>query len=80
MDFTGRAMKSQFKVADRQKAAYCLIVGEQELAAFDRHAEKSRSTGEQKSLPRESLVTTLGEQSRRRTKYETILFTPLRQW
>lgn len=33
MDPTGRSPKSQFKLADREKADYCLVVGESELAA-----------------------------------------------
>lgn len=62
MDFTGRAMKSQFKLADRQKAAYCLIVGEQELANST-VTLKNLATGEQKSLPRQSLPAALKEYS-----------------
>jgi histidyl-tRNA synthetase len=60
MDFTGRAMKSQFKLADRQHAAYGLIVGEQELADST-ITLKNLSTGEQKSLPRQSLPAALNE-------------------
>ncbi|HEY1684782.1 MAG TPA: histidine--tRNA ligase [Tepidisphaeraceae bacterium] len=60
MDFTGRAMKSQFKLADRQKAAYCLIVGETELANST-VTLKNLSTGEQKPLPRQSLPAALAE-------------------
>jgi histidyl-tRNA synthetase len=60
MDFTGRAMKSQFKLADRQKAAYCLIVGETELANST-VTLKNLSTGEQKLLPRQSLPVALTE-------------------
>jgi histidyl-tRNA synthetase len=33
MDPSGRSVKSQFKLADREKASYCVIVGETELAA-----------------------------------------------
>jgi histidyl-tRNA synthetase len=61
MDFTGRAMKSQFKLADRQKASYCLILGEQELTNST-ITLKTLATGEQKSLPRQSLAATLNEQ------------------
>jgi histidyl-tRNA synthetase len=60
MDFTGRAMKSQFKLADRQKASYCLILGEQELTNST-ITLKTLATGEQKSLSRQSLAATLNE-------------------
>jgi histidyl-tRNA synthetase len=33
MDVSGRSVKAQFKVADREKAAYCVVVGESELTA-----------------------------------------------
>lgn len=58
MDFTKRAMKSQFKLADRQKAAYCIIVGEQELKDGT-VALKNLVNGEQKILPRPSLAGSL---------------------
>ena len=32
MDPTGRSPKAQFKLADREKAAYCLTTGDSELA------------------------------------------------
>jgi histidyl-tRNA synthetase len=33
MDLAGRSVKAQLKMADREKAAVCLIVGEDELKA-----------------------------------------------
>jgi histidyl-tRNA synthetase len=32
-DLSGRSMKAQFKLADREKAAWCVVIGESELAA-----------------------------------------------
>ncbi|HWB53892.1 MAG TPA: His/Gly/Thr/Pro-type tRNA ligase C-terminal domain-containing protein, partial [Tepidisphaeraceae bacterium] len=60
MDFTGRGMKSQFKLADRQKASFCIVVGEQELADST-VTIKNLATGEQKSLSRQSLPAALNE-------------------
>ena len=32
MDLTGRAMKAQLKLADREQARWCVVVGDDELA------------------------------------------------
>jgi histidyl-tRNA synthetase len=47
MDHQGRSLKSQFKVADKTDAPYCVIIGPDELAAghvkvraMDSHEEK----------------------------------------
>jgi histidyl-tRNA synthetase len=55
MDVTGRSMKSQFKLADREKAAWCIIVGENEIAAST-VAWKNLKTGEQSTLSRSDVV------------------------
>jgi histidyl-tRNA synthetase len=51
MDPSGRSVKSQFKVADREKAAFCLITGETELAAGT-VVVKNLATTEQTTIPR----------------------------
>jgi histidyl-tRNA synthetase len=55
MDVTGRSMKSQFKLADREKAAWCIIVGENEIAAST-VTWKNLKTGEQSTLSRSDVV------------------------
>jgi histidyl-tRNA synthetase len=60
MDVSGKSMKSQFKVADREAAAVCLIVGETELAA-KQIVIKNMGTGEQKTVAESDLVKSLGE-------------------
>lgn len=48
MDLTGRAMKAQLKMADREKARFCVVVGDDELTAgtvvlkdLDAHAQQT---------------------------------------
>jgi histidyl-tRNA synthetase len=60
MDPTGRSVKSQFKLADREKATACITVGENELAA-NTVVLKVLSTGEQTTLPRADLAARLTE-------------------
>src|SRR4051812_34388235 len=55
MDPTGRSVKAQFKLADREGAAYCVIVGETELAAAT-VVLKDLTSGEQTTVPRGELV------------------------
>jgi len=58
MDYSPRSIKSQFKVADREKASFCIVVGETELA--DRTVVlKDLATGEQTPLPRDEVVAKL---------------------
>jgi len=55
MDPTGRSVKSQFKLADREKAAYALITGDAELAAA--HVlVKNLTTGEQTTVARSEAI------------------------
>jgi histidyl-tRNA synthetase len=58
MDLTRRSMKNQFKLADREKAAFCLIVGDTELAAGE-VALKDLATATQSTVPRRELIAEL---------------------
>jgi histidyl-tRNA synthetase len=55
MDLAGRSVKAQFKIADREKAAYCVVVGETELSAGT-VTVKDLSTGAQTTLARDQVV------------------------
>lgn len=55
MDPSGRSVKSQFKVADREGAAFCLITGETELAG-NTVVMKNLATGEQTAVPRAEIA------------------------
>ncbi|HEX3357514.1 MAG TPA: histidine--tRNA ligase [Tepidisphaeraceae bacterium] len=58
MDPTGRSVKSQFKLADREHAAFCLITGETELAG-NTVVLKNMKTQEQTTLSRDAALRTL---------------------
>jgi histidyl-tRNA synthetase len=58
MDPSGRSVKSQFKVADREKAAFCVVVGDSELASGS-VVLKKLATAEQITIPRSDLISTL---------------------
>jgi len=49
MDLTGRAVKSQFKLADREGATWCIIVGDAELAGGTVNL-KNMGTQEQETI------------------------------
>ena len=55
MEYEGRSIKSQMKRADRLKAAFALIVGEDELAAGV-VSVKNMTTGEQARVSRDAAV------------------------
>ncbi len=55
MDPTGRSPKSQFKLADREHAAFCLITGETELSN-NTVVLKDMKTQEQTTLPRDAVI------------------------
>ncbi len=58
MDLGARSVKSQFKLADRENASYCLVLGETELA--DKTVVlKDLKTGEQSIVPRDEIVARL---------------------
>jgi histidyl-tRNA synthetase len=59
-DATGRSLKSQFKLADREKAAWCVIVGDQELANHTVML-KNLATGEQTAVARDQVAQRLQE-------------------
>jgi histidyl-tRNA synthetase len=55
MDLTDRSMKAQFKIADREAAKLCLILGDNELARGEVML-KNLSTGEQSSVPMTEII------------------------
>src|SRR4051812_775412 len=55
MDVSGRSVKSQFKLADREGAAFCVVVGDTELAQ-ESVVLKNLETGEQTTVPTAELV------------------------
>lgn len=55
MDTSNRSVKAQFKLADREGAKFCLILGDDELKN-GQVTVKNLSTGEQKSVPRVQIV------------------------
>jgi histidyl-tRNA synthetase len=55
MDLIGRKMDKQFKMADRENAAWCIIVGETELASGTVKL-KNFKTQEQTSVPRSEVI------------------------
>ncbi|WP_047979691.1 histidine--tRNA ligase [Ornithinibacillus contaminans] len=59
-DYQGRKMKAQFKAADRYKAKYVLVLGEDELEKQVINV-KEMGTGEQVEVPLDKLVNTLKE-------------------
>ncbi len=56
----GGSFKSQLKRADRSNATFALILGEQEIEGHSVGVKPLRSGGEQISVPRDELATTLG--------------------
>ncbi len=55
MDVSGRSVKAQFKVADREGAAWCIVTGETELASGN-VVLKNFKTAEQVVVPRGEVV------------------------
>jgi histidyl-tRNA synthetase len=55
MDFSPRSLKAQFKVADRERANYSLILGDAELQS-DSVVLKDLANGEQTTLPRSQVL------------------------
>jgi histidyl-tRNA synthetase len=55
MDAGNRSIKAQFKLADREKAAFCIIVGDSELAAKN-VTVKNLTTGESQSIARPEIL------------------------
>jgi histidyl-tRNA synthetase len=59
-DLTGRSVKAQFKQADREKAAFGVVLGDAELAA-NTAVVKNFATQQQSTVGRAELVATLKE-------------------
>ena len=55
MDVSGRSVKSQFKLADREKAAWSIVVGDTELAS-NTVVLKNLTSGEQTNVPRDQII------------------------
>jgi histidyl-tRNA synthetase len=60
MDVSGKSMKAQFKLADREAAGICLIVGEDELKS-DQVVVKDMKTGQQTPIAKSQLINRLKE-------------------
>jgi histidyl-tRNA synthetase len=58
MDFSGRAVKSQFKLADRAGAAVALVIGDDELTSGN-VVLKNLTSGTQSKIARDQLINTL---------------------
>jgi len=58
MDPSGRSVKAQFKLADREKASWSIIVGDSELAN-NSVMLKNLATGEQTNVPRADVIAKL---------------------
>jgi histidyl-tRNA synthetase len=58
MDPTGRSAKAQFKLADREHAAICLVTGDDELAKNVVQMKDMKSQ-EQISISRDTIAQTL---------------------
>lgn len=63
MDLSGRSPKAQFKIADREKAQLCLIIGDNELAAGTVVVKDFRD-GQQTPVAQAELVAKLRERMR----------------
>ncbi len=57
-DPAGRSVKAQFKMADRERAAFCLVTGEDELAS-NTVVLKNLQTREESKVPRTEIVAKL---------------------
>jgi len=62
MDFTGRNVKSQFKLAVREGARFCITVGDSEIDS-DAVMLKDLATQEQTSVPRGEIVSLLNSRA-----------------
>jgi histidyl-tRNA synthetase len=58
MDLSGRSVKAQFKLADREAADYVITVGESELQS-NSVVLKDLKTGEQTTLPKDQVIARL---------------------
>ena len=58
MDLANRSPKAQFKIADRESAKFCLILGDEELARGEAKL-KNLSTGEQSAVAMTAIISYL---------------------
>ncbi len=58
MDLSGKSVKAQFKMSDREKAAFAITVGDSELTS-NTVVLKNMTTGEQSAVPRDQIVARL---------------------
>jgi histidyl-tRNA synthetase len=58
MDLANRSPKAQFKIADREAAKFCLVLGDDELARNEVKL-KDYSTGQEQSVPRSEIISRL---------------------
>ncbi len=58
MDLSGRSAKAQFKIADRESAKFCVVLGDDELAR-QQVKLKNLATGEETSILRTELISRL---------------------
>lgn len=58
MDLANRSMKAQLKIADREAAKFCAILGDDEIAKGE-VTLKNLSTGEQSAIPRTEIISRL---------------------
>jgi len=58
MDLSDRTLKAQFKVADREAAKFCIVIGDNELAA-DQVTLRDLTSGQQSSIGRAQIISHL---------------------
>jgi histidyl-tRNA synthetase len=63
MDASGRSVKAQFKLADREQAAWCIVIGDAELAGST-VVLKDLASGEQATIARSDLIEHLKTRAR----------------
>jgi histidyl-tRNA synthetase len=63
MDFSGRSAKAQFKLADREGATICIVLGDTELAS-GQVVLKILSTGEQSTVARSEFISRIRSTSK----------------
>jgi histidyl-tRNA synthetase len=62
MDLSDRSIKAQFKIADREAAKFCIVIGDNELAG-DQVTLKDLTTGHQSTIGRAQIISHLVKMS-----------------
>jgi histidyl-tRNA synthetase len=62
MDLSDRSIKAQFKIADREAAKFCIVIGDNELAS-DQVTLKDLTTGHQSTIGRARIISHLVKMS-----------------